>query len=87
MLAVSNRMNDISNIFEQLSFISRKAKDNKVVSDTYGMMKNIMSEWGNTYIKQKEMIDMDMREYLNYWKRELICFKDVRTLLLEYFKN
>lgn len=77
MIAVCNRMSEISDIFEQLCFISIKTKDNKTVTDTYKLLKKIMKEWGNTFVRQKDLIDIEIREYLNYAKRELICFKEV----------
>lgn len=70
-------MNEISDIFEQLCFISIKTHDNKTVTDTYKLMKKIMKEWGGTFVQQKDLIDIEIREYLNYMKRELMCFKDV----------
>ena len=77
MLAVCNRMNEISDIFEQLCFVSLKTHDNKTVTDTYKLMKKIMKEWGATFVQQKDLIDIEIREYLNYMKRELMCFKEV----------
>lgn len=77
MIAVSARMNEISDIFEQLYFVSKKSHDNKQVTDSYKLMKKVMKEWGRTFIQQKDLLDVELREYLNYSKRELMCFKDV----------
>lgn len=87
MLAVCARMNEISDIFEQLSFISVKTQDNKTVLDTYRLLKKVMREWGNTFVTQKNLIDNEIREYLNYIKRELMCFKEVFILILECCKS
>jgi hypothetical protein len=75
--AVANRMQEVSDIFEQLTIVSVKTKDNKIVTDTYKSLKKIISDWGTSYIKQKDLIDIEFREYLNYIKREFINFKEV----------
>ena len=77
LTAVANRMHEISDLFEQLSIVSVKTKDNKVVTDTYKSLKKIIKDWGVSYIKQKDLIDTEIREYLNYVKREFISLKDV----------
>jgi hypothetical protein len=81
MIAVCSRMTEISEIFEQLSFISHKTHDDKTVTDTYKLLKKIMKEWGQTFVQQKDLIDIEIREHLNYIKRELMCFKDVGKFL------
>lgn len=70
-------MHEISDLFEQLSIVSVKTKDNRVVTDTYKSLKKIIKDWGVSYIKQKDLIDSEIREYLNYIKREFISLKDV----------
>ena len=82
MVAVCNRMGEISDIFEQLCIISLKTTDDKTVTDTYKLLKKLMKEWGNTFIQQKDLIDVEIREHLNYIKRELICFKEVSFIII-----
>lgn len=70
-------MQEISDIFEQMTLVSIKTKDNKTVTDTYKSLKKIVSDWGQSYIQQKELIDVEIREYLNYIKREYMIMKEV----------
>ena len=80
MIAVSNRMQEISDSFEQLTIVSVRTNDNKITTDTYKTLRKIIRDWGTSYIQQKELIDSDIREYLNYIKREFISLKEVRLI-------
>ncbi len=89
---VSNRMHEIANIFEQLTIVSVRTNDNKITTDTYKTLKKIVTDWGNSYSQQRDLIDMEIREYMNYIKREFICLKevsilDIYVLLIEYCKS
>lgn len=71
-------MAEMSEIFEQLAIVSIKTSDNKAVTDTYKSLKKIINDWGVSYVNQRDLIDTEIREYLNYIKRDFICIKDVR---------
>lgn len=72
-------MQEISDYFEQLAFISQRTNDNKVSVDTYKMLGKIMRDWGGSYTKQAKLIDLEIREYFSFIKKEFQSFKDVIT--------
>lgn len=84
--SVGNRMQEISDYFEQLTIVAIKTSDNNVTVDTYKYLKKIMCDWGKTYIKEKDLIDNHVREYFNFIKRDYITLKE-NIIKIENYKN
>lgn len=87
---VSNRFKEISGYFHELSSISEKSKDYKVTINTYKSMSNIFNEYAKSFMTQKNIIDMKIREHMNFIKRDLISLKDniirIETSKIDYEK-
>lgn len=74
---VSNRMKDISKIFDNLRAQSGNSQDNEVVVNTYKMMSNVMEKWGESNTMTKHLVESGCVEFFDYIKNELNCFRDV----------
>lgn len=87
MQAVNTRMLEISDSFEQLSYISKKSNDDKLSTSTYKNLSTILKTWADTYTKHSELIDVEIREYFNFMRREMVTFKEVISITIEYRKS
>ena len=47
------------------------------VISTYQMLKNLTDNWSSSYKRQIRFIDLELREFFIYVKKEVINFKDL----------
>ena len=74
---VSNRLTEISRIWEDLFNSSKKFADNNVVSETYRLFKQLHQDWSETQKKEAHIIKIDIREYFKYVRRQFLSLKDL----------
>lgn len=41
------------------------------------MLTKLMNDWGQSFHKQRDLIDIELRQYFAYIKKEFVAFKDV----------
>lgn len=75
MLAVSQRMREISQIWDQLFELATKYEDDNNVTDTYKVMTKLMNDWAESQKKQASLVSIDIREYFKFIKNEYRSLK------------
>ena len=73
---VSSRLNEISDIWNQLFQNCTKYADNTYVTESYKYMSNFSKELGENLKKQASLISIDIREYFKFLKREFRVMKE-----------
>ena len=74
---VSNRLNEISEIWNQLYITSEKYIDNTYVTQTYKLMSDFMKTFSENNRKQANLMNIEVREYFKFIKREFHCMKEL----------
>jgi hypothetical protein len=75
--AVSNRLVEISKIWEELFNTSTKYADNNTVSETYRLFKELHQSWSEQQKKEAHIIKIDIREYIKYLRKQFLGLKDL----------
>lgn len=78
MLAVSQRMKEISQIWDQLYELANKYEDDNNVTDTYKVMTKLMNDWAESQKKQASLLSIDIREYFKFIKNE---YRSIKALV------
>jgi hypothetical protein len=79
MQQISLRFKEISDIFEELAQNAAQeetSQDENQVLKKLNMMMDLTDAWGESYTKQIEMVDLDLREFFHYIRKEMTAFKD-----------
>jgi len=45
------------------------------------MLNTLMKNWGDSYTKQANLIETDMKEFFNYIQDEFLSYKEVSILI------
>lgn len=77
MLQVSNRLNEVSEIFNQLYEYSNNFHDSEVITDIYQALTTLMKTWSECEKKQVDIVETNLREHFKYNKNELLMMKDL----------
>ena len=73
---VSNRLTEISEIWNQLFQNCGKYADNTYVTESYKYMSNFSKDLSENLKKQASLINIDIREYFKFLKREFRVMKE-----------
>ena len=74
---VSNRLIEISKLWEELFIISKRYPDNNTVTETYRLLKELHQSWSEKQKKEAHIIKIDIREYFKYVRRQFLSLKDL----------
>lgn len=74
---VGNKLKEISSCFNQLYQNSEMSLDQPEVINSYRMLTNLTNNWANCYPKQINTINLELREFFNYLRKETTTFKEV----------
>ena len=91
MNTVINRMEEISNIWDQIYKVSVKYFDNNTTCESYKQMSNLFKTWSTTLKEQNNVVNVDIREHFKYIRKNFASMKElansVDTPKYNYQKN
>ncbi len=77
--SVCNRFDEISELFFQFYQSSSKFSENSILTLTYKLFSKYMRNFGNNLKKHNEYINIDLKEYLRYIRKEFIQIKNLES--------
>ena len=77
--SVCNRLDEISNLFSQFHQSSNKFSENKILTMTYELFSKYMRILGINLRKHNEYINIDLKEYFRFVRKEFIQFKNFES--------
>lgn len=83
---VSNRLSELSELWNQLYQTSEKYIDNTYVTQAYKLMSDFMKKFSENNRKQANLMNIEVREYFKFIKKEYHCMKEL-SLKVEVQKN
>lgn len=87
---VSNLVTIVSETYKQLKSISIEFHDPLTISDTYSNLEKIYKDLSCNYNKQVNIIETEFKDFFEYFRQEIISFKEkteiFEDLKEEYFK-
>ena len=84
---VVNRLDQISQICEELFFKSVKYYDIDNIKISYYQLKNMFKDWSNILKKQSCIINVNIREYFKYTRNTFRSIKDLTNIVDNYKDN
>ena len=87
MSVVVNRLEQISQICEELFFKSIKYYDIDNIKISYYQLKNMFKDWSNILKKQSCIINVNIREYFKYTRNTFRSIKDLTNIVDNYKDN
>ena len=91
MLSVSERLMNISNIWDDLYKHTVRFNDNDDIKEAFKSMSKISAKWSKCEQHQAKIIKNDIRNYFNYVNKEFISMKNlclhVDTVKYNYYKE
>lgn len=74
---VGNRLREVSTCFSQLYQCSEMGENHIDVVNSYKMLTSLTSNWSASYGKQISVINLELREFFDYIRKEMTTFKEV----------
>jgi len=74
---VVNRMDEISNIWDQLFKVSEKYYDSNTTCESYRQMTNLFKTWSRVLKEQNNVVNIDIREHFKYIRKNFGSMKDL----------
>ena len=91
MLSISERLLNISNIWNDLYKHTIKFNDNDDIKEAFKAMSKITEKWSKCEQKQAEIIKGDIRDYFNFVNKEFLSMKNlclqVENVKYNYYKE
>ena len=84
---VINRMNEISNTWEQIFKASEKYYDNNITCESYKQMSNLFKVWSKSLKEQNTVVNVDIREHFKYVRKNFHSIKDLANSIETYKNN
>ena len=88
---VINRMNEISNTWEQIFKASEKYFDNNMTCESYRQMSNLFKTWSKILKEQNNIVNVDIREHFKFIRKNYGSLKElvnsIDTHKYNYQKN
>jgi len=50
--------------------------------ETYKMLTTLMNKWSSSYSEQAKLMNLEMKEYFNYIRKEFASYQDVNNFNL-----
>ncbi len=79
MNSVTNRMEEISQIWEQLHKVSDKYFDNNTTCESYKQMSILFKTWSKALKEQNKIVNVDIREHFKYIRKNLGSMKELSS--------
>ena len=74
---VINRMEEISNIWEQIYKASEKYFDNNTTCESYKQMSNLFETWSKILKEQYYIVNIDIREHFKFIRKNFGSMKEL----------
>ena len=74
---VINRMNEISNTWEQIFKASEKYYDNNTTCESYRQMSNLFKTWSKILKEQNTIVNVDIREHFKFIRKNFGSMKEL----------
>ena len=87
MNSVINRMEEISQLWEQLHKVSDKYFDNNTTCESYKQMSNLFKTWSKVLKEQNTIVNVDIREHFKYIRKNLGSMKELSSSIDSYKYN
>ena len=76
---VINRMDELSNLWNQLYKVGEKYYDSVSTRETYKQMSNLFQTWSTILKEQNQVVNVDIREHFKFLRKNLGSLKDTIT--------
>jgi len=87
MNLVTNRMDEISQLWEKLYKASEKYYDNNTTCESYKQMSNLFKVWSKSLKEQNTVVNVDIREHFKYVRKNFHSIKDLANSIETYKNN
>ena len=87
MNTVINRMEEISQIWDQMARASDKYFDNNTTCESNKQLSNLFKTWSKTLREQNIVINVDIREHFKYIRKNLYSIKELANSVDTYKYN
>ena len=85
--AVTNRMDEISSIWEQIYKLSEKYFDHNTTCECYKQMSYLFNNWSKILKKQNNVVNIDIREHFKFIRKNFVSMKDCANSIDNYRTN
>jgi hypothetical protein len=84
---VTNRMDEIAGIWEQIYKLSQKYYDDNITCESYKQMSNLFSNWSKILKDQNSVVNIDIREHFKFLRKNFVSMKDLANSIETYKYN
>ena len=77
MNTVINRMDEISNLWQQIYKNSEKYFDNNTSCESYKQMSKLFKTWSKILKEQNNIVNIDIREHFKFIRKSFVSMKDL----------
>ena len=85
--AVTTRMDEIGNIWEQIYKSSEKYFDHNITCECYKQVSNLFKNWSGILKQQNNVINVDLREHFKFIRKNYVSMKDLSNSIETYRSN
>ena len=85
--AVTTRMDEIGNIWEQIYKSSEKYFDHNMSCECYKHVSNLFKSWSGILKQQNNVVNVDLREHFKFIRKNFVSMKDLSNSIETYRSN
>ena len=85
--AVTTRMDEIGNIWEQIYKSSEKYFDHNMTCECYKQVSNLFKNWSGILKQQNNVVNVDLREHFKFIRKNFVSMKDLSNSIETYRSN
>ena len=85
--AVTTRMDEIGNIWEQIYKSSEKYFDHNMTCECYKQVSNLFKSWSGILKQQNNVVNVDLREHFKFIRKNFVSMKDLSNSIETYRSN
>jgi hypothetical protein len=85
--AVTTRMDEIGNIWEQIYKSSEKYFDHNMSCECYKQVSNLFKSWSGILKQQNNVVNVDLREHFKFIRKNFVSMKDLSNSIETYRSN
>ena len=85
--AVTTRMDEIGNIWEQIYKCSEKYFDHNMTCECYKQVSNLFKNWSGILKQQNNVVNVDLREHFKFIRKNFVSMKDLSNSIETYRSN
>ena len=85
--AVTTRMDEIGNIWEQIYKSSEKYFEHNMTCECYKQVSNLFKNWSGILKQQNNVVNVDLREHFKFIRKNFVSMKDLSNSIETYRSN